>query len=58
MDECQSGLNPQTPDNCPGPTVGHPAPFKLLKKPVMDFFSSHRRGTCPRLTPFFKQLRV
>jgi hypothetical protein len=30
----------------------------MLKKSVQDFFSSFRRGTCPRLAPFFKHLRV
>jgi hypothetical protein len=30
----------------------------MLKKSVQDFFSSFRRGACPRLAPFFKHLRV
>jgi hypothetical protein len=30
----------------------------LLKKSILDFFSSLRRGTGPRLAPFFKHLRV
>jgi hypothetical protein len=30
----------------------------MLKKSVQDFFSSLRRGACPRLAPFFKHLRV
>jgi hypothetical protein len=30
----------------------------MLKKSVQDFFSSFRRGACPRLAPFFKHLRI
>jgi len=30
----------------------------MLKKTVLAFFSSLRRGACPRRAPFFKHWRV
>jgi len=31
---------------------------RMLKKSILDFFNSLRRGACPRLAPFFKHLRA